>query len=164
MTRKYFFMRGVIVLTESKIRFLIYLYQMKIRLALFFLFTIISCKDKNETVPNTFVDIFIYTNNPEYVRLNSPGGWVYVQGGLKGIIVYRSSNDEFKAYERSCPYQVEKACQTVVTSDNVTIADTSCCGSNFNISDGGVSKGPASQGLRQYQTTFGNGVLHIYNF
>jgi Rieske Fe-S protein len=124
----------------------------------------LACRDKNNVVPNTYVDVMIYTNNPAYVNLNVIGGWVYVDGGARGLIIYRKSNDEFAAYDRNCTYNPSDACATVhMETDNITASDT-CCGSRFQVIDGSVIKGPAAQGLRRYQTTFDGSVLHVYNY
>jgi len=41
---------------------------------------------------------------PSYANLNAVGGWVYVTGGVRGIIIYKKNSSEFAAYERCCPY------------------------------------------------------------
>src|SRR4051812_36182646 len=102
-------------------------------------------KDKNNstsTVPIAAVDFNLYVNNPSYVSLNTVGGWVYVTGGVRGIIIYRSTSTEFKAYERNCTYQSGNACALVsVDATNIIAADT-CCHSKFLLTDGSVSQGP----------------------
>jgi predicted Zn-dependent protease len=60
-----------------------------------------SCKKEDDNVPNTAVDITIYTNNPSFVNVSVPGGWVYITGGVRGILLYRKSTSEFMAYDRN---------------------------------------------------------------
>ena len=63
-----------------------------IRFVLFVFICTASCKKDNDgNVPITGVDILIYVNNPSYINLNAVGGWVYITGGVRGIIVYRKS-------------------------------------------------------------------------
>jgi Rieske Fe-S protein len=123
-----------------------------------------SCKKENQSgIPNTAVDIYIYTNNPSYLNLNAVGGWVYITGGVRGIIVYRKSSSEIVAYDRNCTYQSSDACATVYIDNTNIIAKDTCCGSQFSIYDGGILQGPAGLPLKAYNTTFDGNTLHIYN-
>ncbi len=122
-----------------------------------------GCKKDKSEVPNTQVDIYVYTSSPQYNHLNTPGNWAYVTGGVRGIIVYRRSIEEFKAYDRSCTYQPANSCEIVsIDSTNIFAVDA-CCGSKFQIIDNTVVNGPASQPLREYNTHYDGNTLHIYN-
>ena len=126
--------------------------------------SVASCK-KNTTdgVPVTAVDISLYTNNPSFVNLNAVGGWIYIAGGVRGILVYRQSTTQFMAYDRNCTYQPSNPCAIVyVNSTNILAVDT-CCKSKFSIYDGSVTQGPAALPLKAYNTTFDGNVLHIFN-
>lgn len=123
-----------------------------------------GCKKENQGgVPYTGVDISINVNNPAYVDIQVPGGWLYLTGGSLGIIVYRKTLDEFVALDRHCPYQPEEVCRVIVDDTEVTARDTACCHSAFLIIDGSVTEGPASIGLQQYNTSFNGQTLRIYN-
>ena len=135
-----------------------------------FLFTIIlsviffKCKDKEDRVPYAPVDIYINLNSPEFTDLNVPGNSVMITGGVRGIIIYRSSEYEFIALERNCTYQPSNECARVEPLDiSSPIAIDSCCGSKFLLQDGSVIKGPASLPLVQYQTSYNGSTLYIYN-
>ena len=58
---------------------------------LFFLFTIsfISCEenDPQDILPEVKVNITISLNLPQYLELQTPSGWAYTNGGIKGIII-----------------------------------------------------------------------------
>ena len=125
---------------------------------------IIGCKkDNNSGIPLVSVIIYLNSNNPEFVNLNVVGGWTYITGGSRGLIVYRSSNSEFKAYDRHCTYDSSNSCALVsVDVSNIRGLDD-CCGSMFLLTDGSVTKGPANLPLKQYQTSFDGSVLHIFN-
>lgn len=130
---------------------------------LMLMFSLSSCKKENNGIPYVVVDLYVYTTDPNFVNLNAVGGWVYITGGSRGILVYRSSNTDFMAYERHCPFEPDNTCGRVeVDSSNIIIKDP-CCGSEFLITDGLVTKGPASLALTRYQTSFDGSVLHIYN-
>lgn len=125
---------------------------------------ITACKkEERGGVPYTLVDIQFNVNNPAYVDIQVPGGWVYISGGSRGIIVYRKSMDEFVALDRHCTYQPENVCQVHVDDTQVMARDTVCCGSRFLIIDGSVTQGPAGIALKSYNTTFNGSILRIYN-
>lgn len=123
-----------------------------------------SCKKNDDNgVPITAVDIYLYTNNPSFSSLYAVGGWTYITGGVRGVLIYRKSNSEFMAYDRNCTYQSSEPCATVhVDATNILAVDT-CCNSKFSIYDGSVTQGPAGLPLKAYNTTFDGNVLHIYN-
>lgn len=123
-----------------------------------------GCKKNDDNgVPIAAVDIYLYTNNPSFASLYAVGGWTYITGGVRGILVYRKSNTEFMAYDRNCTYQSSDPCATVyVDATNILAVDT-CCNSKFSIYDGSVTQGPAGLPLKIYNTTFDGNVLHIYN-
>lgn len=123
-----------------------------------------SCKkDTRDVVPYVYVNIYIYTTDPEFVNLNAVGGWVYITGGSRGIVVYRNSIDEFMAYDRHCTYEPSNSCARIeVEQSNITAVD-SCCGSKFILTDGSVINEPASIPLNQYQAKLEGNTLHIFN-
>lgn len=129
-----------------------------------FLVLLLSCKKTNNSViPYVAVNIDIYPANPQYINLFPIGGWVYLTGGSRGIIVYHFDQDQYYAYDRHCTYQPQNSCGRVkIESDNITATD-SCCGSKFIIVDGSVLQGPAGVPLQQYQTYFDGTTLHITN-
>jgi len=122
-----------------------------------------GCKrEKQDTIPNVYVDIYLYSYDPNFISLNAVGGWVYITGGVKGLIIYRRSQNEFMAYERNSPYEPSQGCAVTVDQSNVLI-DDKCSASQFLITDGSVTKGPATLPLKQYKTTWDGSVIHIFN-
>ena len=122
-------------------------------------------KNNNDTVPKTYVDLYLSLNLPSYTALNTINNWVYIGGGNRGIIVYRKSPSDFIALERNCTYDPELSTATIVVQSNNLTAIDSTCGSKFQIFDGSVSQGPASRSLVQYNTSYdaGTNTLHIFN-
>jgi Rieske Fe-S protein len=120
-------------------------------------------KEQDNGVPMISVDTYLYTSDPAFINLNAVGGWVYINGGVRGILIYRKSISDFIAYDRNCTYQSSEACATVhVDASNIIATDT-CCHSQFSIVDGSVLTGPAGLPLKTYNTTFDGNMLHIYN-
>ncbi len=126
-----------------------------------------GCKKSNpcNNVPKPFVDLQLDLSLPSYIALATPNNWVYVYGGNRGIIVFRKSQTEFSAVDRNCTYDPEKATAIIEVENNNINAVDSVCGSKFQITDGGVTRGPASCTLIQYRTEFNanTNVLRIYN-
>ena len=123
-----------------------------------------SCsKDENANIPLVNVNVIIHVNDPAYNMLTVSGGWTYINGGSRGIIIYRVSNSEFNAYERHCPYDATNSCALVSVDVSNIIGLDDCCGSKFLLTDGSVTKGPANLPLKQYNTSFDGQVLRIFN-
>ena len=82
----------------------------------------VSCSDDDESnIPLVEVNFQYNINDPDYINLQTVGGWVEVFGGSRGIILYRISNDEIKAYDRHCTYQPSNTCGLVsVDATNIT--------------------------------------------
>ena len=123
-------------------------------------------KERNVDVPLVNVDITINVNLPAYNALAVTGGWLYINGGSEGLIVYRKDADEFTALDRHCTYHPEDLCRVYVDDSQVIARDTVStdhCGSAFLLMDGSVVQGPAALGLKQYHTTFNGTSLRIFN-
>jgi nitrite reductase/ring-hydroxylating ferredoxin subunit len=137
---------------------------LKISLVFSLLFLVMDCKKTNDNqVPLTAVDIYITVSNPSYISLSTIGGYLYLTGGVRGILVYRKTSNEFMAYDRNCTYQSSQPCATVVVDATHILAVDTCCHSKFQLYDGSVSNGPAVTPLKAYQTTFDGTTLHIFN-
>jgi hypothetical protein len=74
-------------------------------LLLLVLTSFLSCRKNEDEIPNVPVNIYVNTTDPNFVALNAVGGWVYITGGNRGIVVYRKSQTEFVALERTCSYK-----------------------------------------------------------
>lgn len=66
----------------------------------------------NPEITPAIVQINIDPNSTFYQQLNTVGGWVYIKNGdrgaylsssSRGVIIYRSGIDTFKAYDRIPP-------------------------------------------------------------
>lgn len=123
-----------------------------------------SCTKGNASgIPYVPVNYQLTVSNPEFSPLLAVGGWLYIGGGSRGIIIYRFSPDEFRAYDRHCTFQVTENCRTSMDNTDITAVDTECCDSKFLIVDGAPIAGPAAVGLHQYNTSFDGNTLLIYN-
>jgi nitrite reductase/ring-hydroxylating ferredoxin subunit len=116
----------------------------------------------DDAIPVTqFSDVAINLTLPEYVSLNTNGGWKYISKGVRGIIIYRLSNSTYYAFERNCSYHPNDACATVnVHASNLYMVDP-CCNSNFDFTQGEPTAGPAWRPLNQYETILNGTTLTI---
>jgi hypothetical protein len=138
-------------------------------LALVLVFFFSNCKKKEPVpvaqnpVPSVPVNISIYPNDPLYFKVQAIGGWMYLDGGINGIVLYRKTEQEFVALERSSTKSPSDAkSRVLVQSDNFTLKDT-VSASTWSILDGSVMKGPAVWPLRKYGSTYDGNLLKIIN-
>lgn len=123
-----------------------------------------SCTRENRSgIPYVPVNYQLTVSNPEFSPLLAIGGWIYIGGGSEGIIVYRFSPEEFRAYDRHCTYLIEDHCRVSMDDTDIFATDEACCSSKFLIVDGAPTEGPAAIGLQQYHTSFDGNILRIYN-
>ena len=113
----------------------------------------VSCEKNTNNFPHAHVNLNLFINNPEYFDLGTPGGWMYITGGVGGILLYRQNFDQFIAYDRASPFNPTSDCPIEVTNDNIIISDP-CSKSLFLITDGSVFQGPATQALMRYNTYY----------
>lgn len=143
---------------------------MKLRIIYLFFLLISLCisldscrKDSPQNrVPYVPVNIQIYPNSLDYIPIS---GWVYITGGNRGLVVYRMSEIEFFAYDRTCPYDPENlAARVRMEPSDISVVDT-ICGSKFILTTGYPFAGPSKSPLLQYKTYYdsGNQILYISN-
>ena len=113
-----------------------------------------------DEIPIVYVEETINLNNFEYSPLNHIGGFVYLNAGVRGIIVYRKSSDSYLAFERNCPYQPLDACALVKVDESTLFMVDTCCTSTFDF-NGYPTGGPARIPLRQYRTFLDQNLLTI---
>jgi hypothetical protein len=129
-----------------------------------------SCNKKSKStnsaehpVASVPVNITLYPNDPLNFKIQAVGGWMYVEGGINGIVLYRKSNEEFVAIERTSSYVPDNAAARVkVMNDNFSLRDT-VSNSRWRIIDGTVTQGPAEWALRLYGTSYDGSALKIRN-
>ncbi len=145
-----------------------------------------SCSQQSNTstagtsfFPLVPVNITLLLSDPAYNQLTlQPGNWVYLNGGYNGIIVYHTINDEYMAFDRTCPVNTFDTCAYVsMDSSNIFLScsKTHVIGPVCNKSNAGICKstffpdtgfprsGTAKVPLKQYVSKISNGYLYITN-
>lgn len=122
-----------------------------------------GCGDERCSTPIGEAYCVLEPDSPLYYSLNTVGGYEYLVGGHRGLVVIRTALDEFVCYERSCP-----ACHDVaveVSKDwGSGVLECPQCGSRFSVYtegvplDGSITRCP----LYQYSTTYDGFELHIW--
>jgi len=135
-----------------------------------------GCKDNtNQIIPDVFVDFTINLNDPMFNDLTTVDNAVVITSSYDGvnsagynnhgIIIYRASETEFYAFDRTCTY--EDAKDQVVKIDNPGDLTAECphCHSEYILPGYGypTDKGPAKYPLKQYKTEFDGLYVHVYN-
>ncbi len=135
------------------------------------LFTQCGSKNKDDEIPVVPVNIYLDLNINSSVPLNIIGGYLYITGGNKGIIVFHNFDDSYSAIERTCSYHPYDSCNLITMDISGLVLKcgkytgsnfTNCCGSAFSI-EGYVSKSPATLPLRMYTVLKSSNQLHITN-
>ena len=122
-------------------------------------------KGKQNPIPYVPFDITIDIQLPSYNELQGVGGWSYVNGGSRGIIVYRKGIDEFVAFDRHSPVDPDGICDFPLfpDSENFLLLKDTCNNASFSMYDGSPVSNSAF-GLRQYAVQFnGSNLVRIYN-
>lgn len=116
-------------------------------------------------IPNVPFDITINITLPSYIDLQNVGSYAFVDGGSKGIVVYRMAYDQFIAFDRHSPAEASFNCAQPLTptEDNFLELSDSCSSARFSLLDGSAIEG-SDVGLRRYITHYdGNYKIRIYN-
>jgi len=125
-----------------------------------------GCRQRLHPVPDIPFNINIDINLPTYSSLQSISGFAYIENvGVKGLVVYRRSIDEFVAFDRMSTAAGGDTCAPLyVDPDNLLILLDPCTASKFSLFDGSLINGPAEWGLRSYRILFnGMNILNIQN-
>jgi nitrite reductase/ring-hydroxylating ferredoxin subunit len=156
--------------SDSKIR--LFLITMAIAI------TLGSCNKKNDVIPNTYVNFTLDLNDPEFVSLIGFGGSVVVGSSTNnwglgaagydgnGIIIC-SGDEEFYAYDRTCPHDyVVNSLSIKVNIDptNSTIAICPKCGTKYGLTVGGTpASGVGRYPLKNYKTRIQGNYVTVWN-
>lgn len=125
-----------------------------------------ACNDGDDAtgvdVSNVNVNEELILYNVDNLSLQSPGGYRYLSAGRKGIIVYCQTTVDYRAFERTCPYDPKVDSALVQMDDSGLFLIDKNCGSSFDF-NGQVTGGPARAPLARYQTSLNQNILRITN-
>ena len=85
------------------------------------------------------------------------------RAGFGGVLVVHNMLDEYKAFDRTCPYEINAGI-TVEVDNEVLYAVCPKCGTTYEIGIGaGIPNGQSKHGLRQYNVTLNGNRLIVGN-
>ncbi|WP_026463360.1 Rieske 2Fe-2S domain-containing protein [Adhaeribacter aquaticus] len=113
-------------------------------------------------IPYVPVNEQLNLTNIQYNQLRRDNGYVYINGGLRGLIVIRQNANHYLAIERTCSYKPADACALVSVDPSGLFLKCGCCNSQFDLT-GRVTGGPAAYPLRLYGTSLNGNLLYINN-
>ncbi len=143
------------------------------------LLTASSCNKNNinPNIPDVIINMSIDPNSTQFLELNTVGGWIYldeVPGIIvpypsRGIIVYRYTLNEFKAYERQPPneplkcYDDNDGYTKLIVGGNYPFTKDTCNGNLYQLLDGTLFSGAGQYSLIRYNAMYDGALLHIFN-
>ena len=127
---------------------------------IFFLAVMPACKDDfKSSIPYVRVNMNISITNNN--GLTVPANPVYLSGGFGGIVVIYTGFSYY-AYDGACPYEIDYNCR--MEADGEVVAVCPCCGTNYQLLEGGYAfNGPSAEPLQQYKVTRSGDRLLITN-
>ncbi len=121
-----------------------------------------ACGKTGEIVPNVSVNIQVAISDPRLNALHNPGGAVLLNGGVAGIILYRTATGSYAAYDRCSAYEPSKKCAVTLDNPSFTVTDP-CSGSKWSLADGTPVKAPAIKSLKEYAVSASAFEIFISN-
>ncbi|MFO7616497.1 MAG: Rieske (2Fe-2S) protein [Bacteroidales bacterium] len=131
-------------------------------------FTWFGCdRERQVPVPYVYVNYTVYLTNPSNYPLRVPGSHLILpdEGNL-GIILYRRTlgePDDFIALDLTCTNEPLGSCRVELDAETGFYLVCPCCGSEYSVWDGYVTKGPARWPLKEYQTILTQNTVRIFN-
>lgn len=114
-------------------------------------------------VPIGLTNFKIEPNSAYHSGLNSVGGYEYLTGGHRGVVVVRLAYDQFVAFERTCPIDHNSSVEVVGDWGGSLLECPSCHTLFVTANDGlPLDGGATTCPLYQYSTYYRGGVLEIY--
>ena len=140
----------------------------KIFVILAFFLGVLSCDDTphNPNIPDVYINFTIEPNSTFYQELNTVSGWMYVteKWPSRGIIIYRYSQDEFKAYERQSPNEPDYCGETSRLIVEFPFVVDTCLNVKYSILDGSIfTPGYMGYPLIEYRTQYDGFNLRVFN-
>ena len=129
------------------------------------LLVLMSCgKDYMCHVPFGDATCQIDPNSAIYSGINNCDGYEYLVGGYQGIVVVRTSWNDFAAYERTCP--ADSGRLEMASGYGNIILECPRCHSQFNTFDDGapLSTSHTPCYLYKYNTHYDGQILYISNY
>jgi nitrite reductase/ring-hydroxylating ferredoxin subunit len=125
---------------------------------------LLSCSDdkksnNNPNIPNYSVNAYLNTSLPAYNNLLYPSNPVFVPNyGAKGIIVMKTGEGTYTAFDAACPNMPLTECAAMKIDGIYAVC--SCDKSTYNLFTG---LGDKQYPMKQYRVELSGTSVHVYN-
>ena len=133
-------------------------------LIVFICFTGCSDDEMETLLPNVPVDETVNLNLPQFIDLQTPTGWAYTTGGVRGILIHNQGvgTPPYKAFDRACP---NNDCTIPMVFDGSLKMTCQCDDIPYSIIDGSPQSPNGRYFAREYKVTMLNSsTIHITNY
>jgi hypothetical protein len=113
-------------------------------------------------IPNVAVNVEVILSDIDNAALQQIGGYIYLQGGVRGIILFRESQSQYRAFDRNCTYQPSDPAAIIEVNASGFYMEDLSCKSNFDLG-GFPTDGPAEFPLKEYNVSLAGDFLLISN-
>ena len=122
-----------------------------------------SChKDRACDTPIGDANFTLDLRMPSAETLGMIGGYVYVNGGNKGVCVAHPSDYEYNAFERTCPNDHDVAVEMEAESGGLVLKCPKC-GSRFLTTDGAPLEGSSTScNLYKYECSADGWLVNVW--
>ena len=137
-------------------------------------------RNSNDPIPDVYVNFTIDLNKIEFNSLVTLGNSAIVTRETNnfgsraagydnnGILIYRSLNDEFLAFDRTCPHcYAESEASIIIETEDSFSQEAICpvCGTVYSLDMNGMpEEGPGRYYLKDYKTQLSEGrYLTVWN-
>lgn len=119
----------------------------------------IGCMKDDTGIPNVLINIPpISLLDPNYAKLMAPNNFIFLEGGIAGIVVYNTGNG-YVAYDRCSTVNPAELCSVEIDETGLSLIDP-CSGGKFDLATGLPGKAPAKKALKKYRVLVtGDGYL-----
>ena len=128
------------------------------------LYVLMACNPAPEetNIPNVRVDIEVDLNSIDSQPLQPIGGFIYLTGGVRGIVLIHTGLTEYVALDRNCTFEPGQTDAIVDMHDSGFYLEDITCTSTFD-HNGFPTGGPAPFPLKKYRISRSGDLLFIMN-
>ncbi|MCU0363377.1 MAG: hypothetical protein MUD02_11545 [Bacteroidales bacterium] len=131
--------------------------------------------EKNDVIPDVYVNFTIDLNDPLFLDLNGLGGSAYVSYSTNNIgapasgydgngIIVHAGPDGFYAYDRTCPHDLVSSGTSTRVNVDFMMAICPVCSTSYALAAGGTpASGPGRYPLKNYRTAFDGRYITVWN-
>ncbi|MDR3252974.1 MAG: (2Fe-2S)-binding protein [Tannerella sp.] len=137
------------------------------------LFAILSCGNEENPIPNlrVYLNLDLTFEDRELKAIPSFKEYTVRDAntalgeavGFGGVLVVHTMTDEYRAFDRACPFEANSAI-SVAVDDVVLYAVCPRCGTKYDIGFGtGAPSGASKHFLKQYNVIYSSNKLKVSN-